>query len=121
MILGADTSKNADFPQPPKGMETKVQTKLIPCERCQENAALLIFAEAETMGEFEDYARLTYQKCKALNVAAWIIKPPTDSQISTTAAPVMQVWPNRGALTTTTADEFNMELDTILSQHCESI
>jgi hypothetical protein len=68
---------------------------------------------------FEDYARKMYHKYKELDVPTWIIGPPVGELAeSRTPTQVMKVWPSRDDIVTTTADEFNAELDALLDKHC---
>lgn len=119
-LLGKGSLSGAIPPLSPKSNTEVVESKLIACERCGGNAALLIFADgAKTPGDFEDYARKMYHKYKELNVPTWIIGPPIGELAeSRTPTQVMKVWPSREKIVTTTADEFNAKLDTLLDKHC---
>ncbi len=53
-----------------------VESKLIPCERCDAGVALLIFAPGATdPGRFEDYARRMYKQVVQMNVPTYVIGP----------------------------------------------
>ena len=122
-LLGEGSLGGAIPPSSPGSNTEVVESKLIPCERCGDNAALLIFAnDATTPGDFEDYARKMYHKYKELDVPTWIIGPPVGELAeSRTPTQVMKVWPSRDCIVTTTADEFNAELDALLDKHCSCV
>jgi len=119
-LLAKGSLSGAIPPPSPRGNTEVVESKLIPCGRCGDNAALLIFADdATTPGDFEDYARKMYHKYKELDVPTWIIGPPAGELAdSRTPTQVMKVWPSREDIVTITADEFNAELDALLGKHC---
>lgn len=119
-LLGKGSLGGAILPSNPRANTEVVESKLIPCGRCGNSAALLIFADdAITPGDFEDYARKMYHKYKELDVPTWIIGPPiVELAESKTPTQVMKVWPSRDNIVTTTADEFNAELDVLLNKHC---
>lgn len=119
-LLGKGSLNGSVPPPSPKSNTEVVESKLIPCAQCGRNAALLIFADdATTPGDFADYARKMYHKYKELDVPTWIIGPPVgEFAESKTPTHVMKVWPNRGNIFKTTADEFNAELDAMLDKNC---
>ena len=119
-ILGKGSLSGVTPPSSPRSPTEVVESKLIPCERCGNNAALLIFADdAITPGDFEDYARKMHHKYIQLDVPTWIIGPPIGELAeSKTPTQVMKIWPNREVIVTTTADEFNADLDFLLEKHC---
>jgi len=106
------------FPPYSKGI---VESELIPCERCGEMAAMLIFApEATDEGHFEDYARLMYPEYTRLNLPTWIIGPDlsADGRPSQRPANVLKVWPVREPLKRSSPAEFSPMLDEMISAHC---
>ncbi len=122
-LLGNGSLGGAIPPSSPRSTTEIVESKLISCERCGRSAALLIFADdAKTPGDFEDYARKMFHKYKELDVPTWIIGPPVGELAeSRTPTQVMKVWPSRDDIVTTTADEFNAELDALLDKHCSCV
>ncbi len=51
--------------------------------------------------------------------ATWTIGPSVGELAeSRTPTQVMKVWPSRDDIVTTTADDFNAELDALLDKHC---
>ena len=122
-MLGKGSLDESTSPSSPRNPTEVVESKLIPCERCGNNAALLIFADdATTPGDLEDYARKMYHKYKELDVPTWIIGPPAGELAeSRTPTQVMKVWPSREDIVTITADEFNAELDALLGKHCSCV
>ncbi len=81
---------------------------------------MLIFAyDVVDPGQFEDYARKMYPQYTSLNVPTWIIgKPEINDGDHTTPTPTMMVWPDRTPIKTTTAEQFNNELDNLIENHC---
>ncbi len=122
-LLGKGSLSGAIPPSSPRSHTEVVESKLIPCGRCGGNAALLIFADdATTPGDFEDYARKMYPKYTELDVPTWIIGRPVGEPTGLrTPTQVMKVWPSRDAIVTTTADEFNADLDILLDKHCSCV
>jgi hypothetical protein len=48
-------------PESPKAPREIIESKLMPCDRCGNNAAMLIFAyDAKTVADFENFARKMY-------------------------------------------------------------
>ncbi|MEM9090826.1 MAG: hypothetical protein AAGC93_19020 [Cyanobacteria bacterium P01_F01_bin.53] len=104
---------------PTPGSDEIVESNLIPCDRCGEIAAHLVFAhEAEDVGGLEDYARKMYSKIRELNVPTWIIGPPLGIAGHDTPSLVMKVWPERLPVQTMTPNCFNADLDALLERHC---
>jgi len=122
-LLGKGSLNGAIPQSSPESNTEVVESKLIPCGCCGESAALLIFADdATTPGDFEDCGRKMYCKYKELDVPAWIICPPVGELAeSGTSTQVMKVWPSRDDIVTTTADEFNAQLDALLDKHCSEV
>ncbi len=120
-MLGIGSMEGTMPPPSPQGNSETVATKLIPCDRCGSNVALLIFADdAVNTGSFEDYARKMYHLYSKLNVHTWIIGSPIGELAeSLTPTKVMMVWPNREPIVTMTADELNANLDNLLDKHCQ--
>ena len=101
------------------GAQEAIASTLIPCERCGQGSALLIFADrAQDVGGLEDYARKMYSKYKELNLPTWIIGPPMGVPSDDTPAMTMKVWPERQAVQRLSPNAFNAQLDNILKQHC---
>lgn len=119
-VLGhGDQARSESAPATPMTPSEVVENKLIPCERCGYNAALLIFAyDARTAADFEDYARKMYPKIKALNVPTWIIGEALGVEGFETPSSMLKVWPYREALRQMTPTDFNLELDELLAKHC---
>jgi hypothetical protein len=95
-------------PRPPEPLH-RVATKLMQCETCGAIVALLIFADDEAdRGGLEDCARLMYPKVVELNVPAWVIGPPVDSEPSPESpAEILQIWPERKDMGQLRPMEFN--------------
>ncbi len=121
--LGKGVLEGAIPPISPKSPQEVVESKLIPCEKCGETAAILIFADdAIDLGGFEDCARKMYHQYSDLNVSTWIIGPPVgDLNGAQTPTNTMKVWPQREPIKTITADEFNADLDAFVDMHCGQV
>lgn len=105
--------------KPPTSIE-KIASKLIPCLKCGQPAALLVFADyAQDVAGLEDYARLMYPQIIDLDVPTWVIAPP-EGQGRDAAANILKVHPKREAIRKLTPDEFNRKLDKIIALHCRN-
>ncbi len=106
-------------PRPPEPREV-VKSKLIPCERCGANVALLIFAPPATdLGRFEDYARKMYPQIAWLDLPTYIIGPPQgDEPLPVRPAEVWKVWPKREPVRLLRPDEFNPIMERLAKTHC---
>lgn len=106
-------------PESPPLPQERVASKLIPCPRCGEAAAMLIFADqARDKGELEDYARKMYSNYKQLDVPTWILGAPKRLPDNDISCPTFRVWPKRGPIREKRPDEFNREVDGVLAKHC---
>ncbi|MEZ4850655.1 MAG: hypothetical protein R3B93_18975 [Bacteroidia bacterium] len=116
-----DEIKWIEPPQMPAPAKEKVLTKLMQCEKCQANVALLIFAEMATeLGELEDYARIMYPKVAQLNVPAWVIGPMKESDHPMQEpASILKIWPQREPVFRASPDEFNPMIDQLIENHCK--
>ncbi len=120
-VLGSGRQEEVLTPAPvgPKAPTEVVESKLMPCDRCGDTAAMLIFAyDATTTGDFEDYARKMYPKYSGLNVPTWIIGEPMGIAGFDTPSRVLKVWPHRESIQQMTPKTFNAELDELLANHC---
>lgn len=109
-------AKAVPVPSPPE----LVKSEQIPCERCGEIAAHLIFANnARNVGELEDYARKMYAIYQKVNAPTWIIGAPQDIPSDVTPALTMKVWPKRQAAKRLSPNAFNSKLDELLAKHCQ--
>lgn len=112
----------APLPHPPNPPQ-QVASKLMQCETCRANVALLIFADDATdRGGLEDYARLMHQKVVELDVPTWVIGPPLDSNKPRLeqSALTRQIWPERTPVSPLSPNEFNPLLDDLMSTHCRN-
>jgi hypothetical protein len=119
-VFGAgDQAQVKTAPATPRGPTEVVESKLMPCDRCGDTAAMLIFAYgAATHADFEDYARKMYPKYSVLDVPTWIIGEPLGAPGFETPSRILQVWPQRGLILEMTPTVFNAELDGVLARHC---
>jgi hypothetical protein len=106
-------------PLPPEPTEV-VESKLISCERCGVNLAMLVFAPGATdAGRFEDYARRMYSEYKRLNVQTWIIGPALGvGPLMDRPADLLKIWPIREPIYRQAPAQFNAMLDRLTSEHC---
>jgi hypothetical protein len=109
-----------EIPKTPRNHEETVATKLMDCNNCGENVALLIFTEEDgSQGAFEDLARKTHHLYTKLDVPTWIIGPAIgELKEDRTDTPIMKVWPIRKKIKITTAVKFNKKLDKLIENHC---
>ena len=106
-------------PASPKAPREIVESKLMPCDRCGHNAAMLIFAyDAKTVADFENYARKMYVKYSDLNVPTWIIGEALGTPGLGTPSRILKVWPHRESIRKITPNDFNAELDELIANHC---
>jgi len=106
-------------PASPKAPREIVESKLIPCDRCGHNAAMLIFSyDAKTDADFENCARKMYVKYSDLNVPTWIIGEPVGIPGFGTPSKIVKVWPHRESIRQITPNDFNAELDALIDNHC---
>lgn len=120
-IFGKNASEKAASPGTIQSEQEIIESKLIPCEKCGVNVAMLIFAyDAAESDQFEDYARKMYLEYTSLDISTWIIGLPTIILGDhTTPSPIMKVWPNRESIKISTADTFNSELNVFIDNHCK--
>ena len=98
-----------------------IESSLIPCDRCGELAAQLIFVDDSTdINKIEECARKMVVQYSDLNVPTWIIGEPLGTPGYDTKTRILKVWPNREPIQLKTANEFNEELDELLARHCKS-
>jgi hypothetical protein len=97
-----------------------IESKIIPCERCDSVVAMLIFApKATDPGRFEDYARKMYPQYNHLNLPTWIIGPALgEGLLIDRPADVLKVWPRREPLQQLPPARFNRLLDQLVTRHC---
>lgn len=110
----------APLPHPPNPPQ-QIASKLMQCESCGANVALLIFADhAADRGGLEDYVRLMYPKIVELDVPTWVIGPPLDNTKPPLEQPALtlQVWPERKPVRPISPNELNPILDELITTHC---
>ena len=97
-----------------------IESKIIPCQRCDAMVAMLIFApKATDPGRFEDYARKMYSQYNHLNVPTWIIGPALgEGPLIDRPANMLKVWPRREPIQRLTPAQFNRLLDQLVTRHC---
>ena len=106
-------------PASPQGPGEVVESKLMPCDRCGDPAAMLIFAyDATSTGDFEDYARKMYPKYRDLDIPTWIIGEPLGTPGFETPSRILKVWPHRESIQPITPNAFNRALDDLIAKHC---
>ena len=117
---GTGTDEWIAPPSRPFELPKQIASKLMQCQRCDANVALLIFAEyAQDRGGLEDYVRLMYPKIVELNVPSWVIGPPIDSPPKPESpADILKVWPERESVSQLRPDEFNPILEQLTTTHC---
>jgi hypothetical protein len=106
--------------RPPVQAKEVIESKLIPCERCGAEVAMLIFAPlAKDPGRFEDYARKMYPQYHRLNVPTWILGPALGAgPLIERPADALKVWPMREPIQRLRPAQFNARLDQLVTRHC---
>ena len=86
-IFGKNPSGRAASSGTIQSEQEIIESKLIPCEKCGLNIAMLIFAkDAVKPDQFADYARKMYPNYSSLNISTWIIGSVIGDQ--TTPTPI---------------------------------
>jgi hypothetical protein len=103
----------------PISPKERITSKQIPCPRCGEVAALLIFADqAREVPEMEDCARKMYRIYEELDVVTWIIGAPIGTLKGDPISPILRVWPQRHPIRYGSPKMFDADLNAILPRHC---
>lgn len=97
-----------------------IESKLVPCARCNALVAMVIYApNATNPGRFEDYARRMYPEYTRRNLPTWIVGPVLgDGPLIDRAAEILKVWPTREPMQRLRPEEFNPLVDELLASHC---
>jgi hypothetical protein len=100
-----------------------IESRLIPCERCGDPVALLVFApEATDPGQFEDHARKMFPEYARLNLPTWIIGPALgDGPLMDRPADILKVWPERDSMRRLRPAQFNPMIDRLAAGHCGQV
>lgn len=114
-----DQTPLQSVPESPKAPREIIESKLMRCDRCGNNAAMLIFAyDAKTVADFENFSHKMYREYNALNLPTWIIGEPVGIPGVGTPSKIVKVWPHRESIRQITPNDFNAELDQLLANHC---
>jgi hypothetical protein len=107
-------------PVTPPDVGELVESKLIPCERCDAGVALLIFAPGATdPGRFEDYARRRYRQVVQMDVPTYVIGPALGGgPMMDRPADILKIWSAREPMQRLRPDAFNPLLDELAQTHC---
>jgi hypothetical protein len=124
----------AHVPAPPLPMprtmtsepQGRLLVKLMPCERCGEPVARLIFAPPGThsRSDFGDVARMTFPLCAEQPLPTWIVGPGNPVDVLTGTDPmeirsmVMPIWPEHGDLFESSPSLFNGRIKALQDSHC---
>jgi len=119
---GTGDIKDPEWVDPPKQappVQEKILSKLMQCETCKANVALLIFSDANDSGGLEDYARMMFPKIIEMDLPTWIIGEmgPSSTPMQEPAN-IRKVWPEREPLFQASPDQFNPIIDTLMNSHC---
>lgn len=107
--------------------QRRIRGELVPCDRCGEPVALLVFAEeAADVGGLEDAARLMHARIAEADLPTWIVGPPIPIDPSRGpvlfdddyVADVLKVWPEREPVRRLDRDAFDAVLDELVDTHC---
>lgn len=104
--------------------ERVVECMVYPCEVCDKTVALLIFAaDAYTLGELEDYARIMHAKIKEHDVPTWIIGEESENIVNgedLRQSLVLKVHPKRTPAKIMTPDDVMDKVDKLINKHCKA-
>jgi hypothetical protein len=94
----------------------RIASKLIPCSRCGQSLAFLVFADD---GMLEDHARLMYPHIREQGLPTYIIGPPEGSgPLEQRPGAVQQVYPERGPVQRLSMRDFDLVVATLEATHC---
>lgn len=94
----------------------RIASKLIPCSRCGQSLAFLVFADDGTL---EDHARLMYPHIREQGLPTYIIGPPEGSgPLEQRPGAVQQVYPERGPVQRLSMRDFDQVVATLEATHC---
>ena len=100
-----------------------IKSQVIPCERCNKPAVMLIFApNADTAAALEDCTRLMYPHIQKMNVSTWIMGEEHDVHINGVQdieILLMKAHPERDAAERVLASVFDPGLDNLIAGHCQ--
>ena len=109
-----------DPPKPSPIEQAKILTKLMQCEKCNADVALLIFAGDNQHGTLEDCTRIMFPKLMELDLPSWVIGEMGRSQKPMKeAVNIRKVWPQREAIFQAAPDQFNPVINKLMNSHCE--
>ncbi len=120
-ILGKGSAEGITIPEMPKAPQEIVESELIPCERCKEPVAMLIFAVGATeTSDFEDYARKMYSKYSEINVPTWLIGDFIGEANNDAPSKVLKIWPRRRPILKMTPNGFKAMIVKLAKNHCQN-
>ena len=105
----------------------RIRGEVVPCDRCDEPVALLVFADDATdPGGLEDAARLMHARIAEAGLPTWIVGPPIAPGAShgpvlfddDYVSDVLKVWPEREPVQRLDRDAFDAVLDALADGHC---
>jgi len=106
---GSVGGKNVPPPRRAPEPQERIASKLIQCETCEADVALLIFAERATdHGWLEDYARKMFPHVRQLNLPTYVVGPPVGSAPGEEPpSDILKMWPEREPVRRVRSDAFN--------------
>jgi len=117
-VLTTTNAATASVPASPETSQEQIASKVIPCPRTGNPAAMLIFADqARNEAELEDCARKMYSHYKQLNVHTWMLGTPQRLPDNDISCATFKVWPEREPIQELRPDEFDQQVDQLLEQH----
>lgn len=119
-LFGKGTGEIQSY-QSPKEAKT-VDAQHIFCDKCKALVALTFFAEdADTAGDLENYARLSFSKTKEINVPTWIIGAEREVYVDgqfVGEALVLKVWPTRESARMIHSHVLESLFAQLIAEHC---
>ncbi|MDT7858161.1 hypothetical protein RQM47_16050 [Rubrivirga sp. S365] len=108
--------------------QRRIAGELVPCERCGEPVALLVFADdparlggaGTDRGGLEDAARLMHAQIAEADVPTWVVGPPIGAVVldGDYVSDVLKVWPEREPVRRLDPTAFDAVLDALARGHC---
>jgi hypothetical protein len=117
---GSVGGENVALPRRLPEPAERIASKLIQCDTCETDIALLIFAaQATDAGGLEDYARKMFPHVKAMNLPTYVLGPPLGTApLAERPCDVLKMWPDREPVRGVHPDAFNAIIATLARTHC---
>jgi hypothetical protein len=121
--LATDLLAGNIYPPYPLDMQgennkTVIPSKFIPCEKCHNLVAHLIFAEDSTVNTMKRQARIMQPIIEDKHVDTWVVGEPIEIRGNDALAYTMKVWPQQEEPLKMFSSDFNQILVALEKNHC---